>query len=207
MDDVPKNSNNNAPNYLPIIGLTDIRTLLEKRYDIGKKVCFHIYDNPKDIQSFEDLYHNTIYNALKCLGPKKMDQDEMILYFMRAFRNNLIRQYKYSYHKKCKDIDLSKMIIPIDNENEINAHIDGWEMIDMVRHVFGEELANALLDQMNGFTYETISKRHDFNAFYELNKVKNYLKTYYCKDAYCFDKESGLWLKNNEIVGDSYSFR
>lgn len=183
------------PQYFSQDDTTNIRKVIDEHYDIGKTVSFQIWDNYHDVQGFEDLYHTTLYNAIKCLDGKKMLKNEIAYYFFRAFRVNVIRLHQYAYQRLCNDIDIDGMLIPLSNEKITENHLDGWGMIELVRKVFDNTIADALMYELNGFTVKTIKEK--FNVtYYQLSKVKDYLKSYYNKEKDEYRKIGSIWLKS-----------
>lgn len=167
--------------YIPIIGDTTISKCIEVRYDLGKTVALDMWDKPKDKMSFEDIFHDTLYRCMKSLGQRKMPEEELHAYFFKAFRINMVRHFKYAYNKLQSGIEVESMLIP--TIPYYDGHLDGFDMLNLVKDKFGSEAQKMLWYQLQGHTYRTLNEMYGKDSYYLLNKIKNYLKSYYDKEV------------------------
>lgn len=161
---------------LDLYGLVTPKRMIEVKYEKAKNICLNIWDKPNKY-FFEDIFHDTIYKCLITLENKKFDQDYLKSYFFKSFRINMVRFYGYSYNKLNSGLEIENSLIPV--INNYDEHLDGFGMLDYVKQNYGDESRNMLWDNLTGYTYKELDKIYNTNSFYQLNKIKNDLKSFY----------------------------
>ena len=152
---------------------------IETKYDTAKHICRNIWHD-NDHLDFEDIFHDTIYRCLIYLEDKEQPAIDLRSYFFKAFRINMIRNYGYSYNKYRSGDDISNVLIPLNINTDI--HIDGFDMLNLVKVTYGDIIYNMLWDNLRGLTYKELDEKYNINSFYTLSKVKKFLKEYYKDD-------------------------
>ena len=127
----------------------------------------------------EDIFSDTLLKCNDTLSKRSLDRSKMIFYFWTAFKNNTLRDLKYSRNKLRSDF-------PEDIVDEIDFETitEDFEKISkMIILEFGEELFEYFVLHTNGMSYEKLYKLSNIdNLKYKFRRIRDYVRKNFSRD-------------------------
>ena len=127
----------------------------------------------------EDIFSDTLLKCNDTLSKRSLDRSKMIFYFWTAFKNNTLRDLKYSRNKLRSDF-------PEDIVDEIDFETitEDFEKISkMIILEFGEELFEYFVLHTNGMSYEKLYKLSNIdNLKDKFRRIRDYVRKNFSRD-------------------------
>lgn len=127
----------------------------------------------------EDIFSDTLIKCHENISRRSMGENNMIFYFWTAFKNNTLRDLKYSRNKLRSEF-------PEDIEDEIDFETvtDDFDKISqMIILEFGNELYEYFVLHSNGVSYGKLQQMSDIdNLKYRFRRIREYVRQNYSID-------------------------
>lgn len=121
----------------------------------------------------EDIFSETLLKCNEALSKYSLNNDNMLFYFWRAFKNNTLRDLTYSRNKL-----RSEFPIDVIEKVEVNIIDEYFEKISrQIIQNFGYEAYNSLILHTNGMPYETLCNITNINNLkYRFRRIREYIR-------------------------------